>query len=96
MTVINEENREKKVNFDEKGKFCKGNTISRGKRNRSQTDKLITALKRAGKTVVNKLVPTISELTGAGGEPLSITLREIIYGKDEEEGKEGESGEAKT
>ncbi len=49
MTVINEENREKKVNFDEKGKFCKGNTISGNRRNRSQTEKLMTALNKAGK-----------------------------------------------
>ena len=46
MTVINEETREKKVNFDEKGKFCKGNTISGNRRNRSQTDKLMTALNK--------------------------------------------------
>lgn len=44
---------------------------------------------------MDKNIPTksINELTGPGGEPLSITLRELIYGKDEEEGK---SGEAKT
>ena len=45
------------------------------------------------KAVVNKLVPTISELTGLGGEPLNITLREIIYGK---EGEKRESEEAET
>ena len=44
------------------------------------------------KAVVNKLVPTVSELTGLGGEPLSITLRELIYGKEEE----GKSGETET
>ena len=37
------------------------------------------------KAVVNKLVPNINEITGAGGEPISITLREIIYGKDDKE-----------
>ena len=42
---------------------------------------------------IDKNIPTINELTGAGGEPISITLREIIYGK---EGEEGKSGEAKT
>lgn len=37
------------------------------------------------KVVVNKLVPTVSELTGLGGEPLNITLRKIIYSKNEKE-----------
>jgi len=119
MPVNNEENREKKVNFDEKGKFCKGNTISKGKRKRTDTQRLRLALERAGKkqtppikwwdkvaekafidkdimkAVVNKLVPNINEITGAGGEPLSITLKELIYGKDEEEGEKDKSGEAK-
>lgn len=46
---------------------------------------------------MNKNIPTksINELTGAGGEPLNITLREIIYGKDEKEQKKGEK-EAKS
>ncbi|MBA7499848.1 hypothetical protein ES708_19812 [subsurface metagenome] len=46
MPVINEENREKKLNFDEKGKFCKGNTISKGKRKRTQIGKLTATLKK--------------------------------------------------
>jgi len=45
---------------------------------------------------IDKNIPTINEITGAGGEPISITLRELIYGKDEEEEKEEKSGEAKT
>lgn len=46
------------------------------------------------KTVVNKLVPTVSELTGLGGEPIrNIILNEHIYPKEE---KESKSGEAKT
>jgi len=38
---------------------------------------------------INKYVPTknINELTGAGGEPISITLKEIVYGKDENKAK---------
>jgi len=36
---------------------------------------------------IDKYIPTINELTGAGGGPISITLREIIYGKDEKEVK---------
>lgn len=43
---------------------------------------------------MDKYVPTksINELTGAGGEPLSIILRELIYKKDKKE----ESGDAKN
>lgn len=116
MDVNNGENRSKNQNFDEKGRFTKGNNASKGKRKRTDTEKLRLALKRAGKkqdppikwwdkvaekafvdkdimkAVVNKLVPTVSELTGLGGEPLSITLRELIYGKEEE----GKSGEKET
>ena len=33
-------------NFDSKGKFVKGNTISRCKRNRTETDKLHQAIKK--------------------------------------------------
>ncbi|MCK4339959.1 MAG: hypothetical protein KAW87_08245 [Candidatus Cloacimonetes bacterium] len=44
------------------------------------------------KVVVNKLVPNINEITGAGGEPVSIILRKIIYGKEEK----SKSGEAET
>lgn len=114
---MNVNNVEKRENFESNGKFAKGNNVAKGKRKRTDTEKLRLALKRAGekqdppiewwdkvaekafvdkdimKTVVNKLVPTVSELTGAGGEPLNITLREIIYGK---EGEEGKSGGAKT
>lgn len=45
----NEKNRKQNINFDEHGKFVKGNTISRGKRKRTQTDKLLVALKKEGK-----------------------------------------------
>jgi len=45
---------------------------------------------------IDKYIPTINELTGAGGGPISITLREIIYGKDEKEVEKGESGKAET
>jgi len=104
MTDNNVENRER--NFNTNGKFCKGNTISKSKkRNRTQTDKLLAALKKAGKkqnkdfwdvvatkafvdkeimkAIINKLVPNLNELTGAGGSPLNITLKEIIYQDDE-------------
>jgi len=100
MTDNNVENRER--NFDENGKFCKGNTISKSKkRNRTQTDKLLAALKKAGKkqnkdfwdvvatkafidkeimkAVINKLVPNLTELTGADGSPLTVTLIKVIY-----------------
>ena len=77
-------------------RLAKGNTIAKKRRNRTQTDKLLLALKNAGekrgkkfwevvadkafidkeimKTVVNKLVPNISELTGAGGEPFNFNF----------------------
>jgi len=45
---------------------------------------------------IDKNIPIRNELTGAGGEPLSITLREIIYGKDDQEPEKDKSGEAKT
>jgi len=120
MTDNNEENRNKNKNFDEKHRFVKGNTASKGKRKRTDTERLRLALKRAGKkqtppiewwdkvaekafvdkdimkAVVNKLVPTVSEITGLGGEPVSITLHKIIYGKDEKEGEKGKTGEAET
>jgi len=41
MPVINGENREKKLNFDEKHRFIKGNTVSKGRRKRTQIDKSI-------------------------------------------------------
>jgi len=105
MTDNNVENRGK--NFKENGKFALGNTISKNKkRNRTQTDKLLAALKKAGKkqnkdfwdvvatkafvdkeimkAIINKLVPNLTELTGADGSPLNITLNEVIYQKDEE------------
>ena len=34
---------------------------------------------------MDKYIPTINEFTGAGGEPISIILHKIIYGKDEKE-----------
>jgi len=99
MTVNNRENR------DEKGLFALGNNIAKKKRDRTQTDKLLAALKKAGKkqnkdfwdvvatkafvdkeimkAIINKLVPNLNELTGAGGSPLNITLKEIIYQDDE-------------
>ena len=110
MHVNNDENRGKKLNFDEKGKFCKGNTISKGKRKRSDTEKLRLALERAGKkqtppiewwdkvaeaafgnkeimkAVINKLVPTVSEITGAGGSPVNVKyIIEKTYNQPETE-----------
>ena len=104
MTVNNGENR------DKNGKFLKGNDIAKKKRSRTQTDKLLTALKKAGKkqnkdfwdvvatkafldkeimkAIINKLVPTLNELTGAGGSPLSIILQRIRYSPTEGENKE--------
>ena len=103
MTVDNVEKRGN--NFQENGKFAPGNTVAKKKRNRTQTDKLLAALKKAGKkqnkdfwdvvatkafidkeimkAIINKLVPNLNELTGAGGSPLNITLKEIIYQDDE-------------
>jgi len=99
MTVNNGEYR------DKNGKFLKGNDIAKKKRSRTQTDKLLAALRKAGKkqnkdfwdivatkafvnkeimkAIINKLVPTINELTGEGGSPILITLKEIIYQDDE-------------
>lgn len=48
MTVSNGKNRNENQNFDEKHRFIKGNTASKGKRKRTQTDKLLTALEKAG------------------------------------------------
>ena len=45
---------------------------------------------------MDKYIPTINEITGAGGEPISIILRKIIYGEDEKEGEKGKSEEAET
>jgi len=104
MTVNNRENR------DEKGLFAPGNTIAKKKRNRTQTDKLLAALKKVGKkqnkdfwdvvatkafidkeimkAIINKLVPTLNELTGEGGSPLNIILQRIMYSPTEGENKE--------
>lgn len=38
--LLTDNNGKKKLNFDEKGRFYKGNTTSKGKRERTQTDKL--------------------------------------------------------
>lgn len=102
MTVNNVEKRE---NFESNGKFAKGNNVAKGKRNRTQTDKLLFALKKEGakqkkdfwdavaeaafgnreimKAVINKLVPTVNEFTGAGGEPIRYII-EPTYEKPEE------------
>ena len=110
MSVNNGENRNENQNFDEKHRFIKGNNASKGKRKRTQTDKLLTALKKEGKrlnknfweevakkafvdkeimkAIINKLVPNISEITGAGGEPINITLKRIFYSEMGEEDKE--------
>lgn len=110
MHVNNDEKREKKLNFDEKGKFCKGNTIAKGKRKRTDTEKLRLALERAGKkqdppiewwdkvaekafidkdimkAVINKLVPNINEITGAGGSPVNVKyIIEKTYNQPESE-----------
>ena len=37
------------------------------------------------KTVVNKLVPNINEISGAGGEPLVINLIKTIYSEEIDE-----------
>ena len=101
MSINNGENWNQKSNFDEKHRFVKGHTASKGKRKRTQTDKLLAALKKAGKkqnkdfwdvvatkafidkeimkAVINKLVPNLTELTGADGSPLTITLIKVIY-----------------
>jgi len=101
MSINNGENWNQKSNFDEKHRFVKGHTASKGKRKRTQTDKLLAALKKAGKkqnkdfwdvvatkafidkeimkAVINKLVPNLTELTGADGSPLTVTLIKVIY-----------------
>ena len=88
-------------------RLAKGNTIAKKRRNRTQTDKLLLALKNAGKkrgkkfwdivadkafidkeimkTVVNKLVPNISEISGIGGEPIAINLIKTIYSEEIDE-----------
>ena len=47
---------------------------------------------------MDKNIPTksVNELTGPGGDPLNITLREIIYGKDEKEVKKEEKGKSEN
>lgn len=102
---------ERNKNFDEKGRFVKGNVIGRmpkkgftlahlnklvRKFEESKDNKKGTLLKhyirrlfrndRLLAKYMDKNVPTktINELTGPGGEPISITLREIIYGKEGE------------
>jgi len=111
---------ERKQNFDNKGKFAKGNKIGRMPKKgftlsdlnklirKYEANKDITLLEHYIEQLhkdnkllaryMDKNIPTksISELTGPGGEPLSITLREIIYEKDEEEGKKEKPEQART
>lgn len=96
-------------NFNEKGKFIKGNVIGRMPKkgfNLQHLNKLVleyeqspenkkgTLLKHYIKRLYkndrllakffDKNIPTklLSELSGPDGGPLSITLKELIYGKE--------------
>ena len=110
MSINNGKDWNQNSNFDEKHRFIKGHTASKGKRKRTQTDKLLAALKKVGKNinkdfwdvvaakafidkeimkaVINKLVPTLNELTGEGGSPLNVILQRIRYSPTEGENKE--------
>jgi len=109
---MTDNNVDSRKNFEPNGKFAKGNNVSNHKRNRTQTDKLLKALKKAGKNqippknfwdvvakkafidrdimkaIINKLVPTTNEITGAGGEPININLIKTIYSESLNESNE--------
>jgi len=77
MTDNNVENREN--NFDEKGRFCKGNTISKSKkRNRTQTDKLLAALKREGRIQNKKFWDAVAEKAFKDKEIMKAVINKLV------------------
>ena len=83
MTVNNRENR------DEKGLFSPGNTIARKKRDRTQTGKLLEALKKVGKKRDQKFWDVVAEKAFLDKEIMKAIIGKLIPNLQEISGKDG-------
>ena len=83
MTVNNRKNR------DEKGLFSPGNTIARKKRDRTQTGKLLEALKKVGKKRDQKFWDVVAEKAFLDKEIMKAIIGKLIPNLQEISGKDG-------
>jgi len=83
MTVNNRENR------DEKGLFSPGNTVARKKRDRTQTGKLLEALKKVGKKRDQKFWDVVAEKAFLDKEIMKAIIGKLIPNLQEISGKDG-------
>ena len=87
MTENNVENRNK--NFKENGKFASGNTICRKKRDRTQTDKLLTALRKAGQKKGLKFWNVVAEKAFIDKEIMKLVVSKLVPTLNEITGEGG-------
>jgi len=88
MTDNNVDNRDK--NFQENGKFAPGNTVSKNKkRDRTQTDKLLTALKKAGKRRNQNFWEVVAEKAFVNKEIMKAIIGKLVPNLQEISGKDG-------
>lgn len=90
IVVNNEKNRDKNINFDGRGKFTKGNTISKGKRKRTQTDKLLAALKREGKKQGTDFWDAVAEAAFGNRDIMKAVVGKLVPNVSEITGLGGE------
>ena len=83
MTVNNRENR------CEKGLFAPGNTIAKKKRDRTQTGKLLEALKKVGKKRNQKFWRVVAEKAFTDKEIMKAIIGKLIPNLQEISGKDG-------
>ena len=76
MTDNNDKKREN--NFDENGKFAPGNTVSKKRRDRTQTDKLLTALKKAGQKRGQKFWDVAAEKAFIDKEIMKLIISKLV------------------
>jgi len=88
MTDNNVENRNK--NFLENGKFAPGNKVSNKKRDRTQTDKLITALKKAGNKRGQRFWDVVGEKAFTDKEIMKLIISKLVPNLSEVSGKDGQ------
>jgi hypothetical protein len=77
------------INRDENGKFVPGNKVSNKKRDRTQTDKLITALKKAGNKRGQKFWDVVAEKAFIDKEIMKLVVSKLVPNISEVSGKDG-------
>lgn len=86
MTDINVENVK---NFESNGKFAKGNNVAKHKRNRTQTDKLLVALKKKGKEIGIEFWDVVAEAAFGNKDIMKAVISKLIPNLEEVTGAGG-------